>query len=182
MMVEEKLKTGDKDCLFFRSPVPDDGPEIHALLRRCRGLDINSPQNYLLLCEHFSSTCIVVEQDSRVVAFISSYVLPERHDTLFIWQLAVDKHLRGQGLAKRLFRHLLSLHNLKRIRYVEAMLNPCNKVAQPLFESLAKQCHCDMSRLTVYPASMFGNANHGEEHLVRVGPIGSVSKTMIGRR
>jgi len=170
------------DRLLFRTPVPDDGSEIHALLTRCQGLDINSPQSYLLLCEHFSSTCMVAEQDNRVVAFISSYALPERHDTLFIWQLAVDEHLRGQGVAKRLFRQLLSMRNLKRIRYVEAMLDPGNKVAQTLFASLARKCHCDLDRLTVFPASMFNDAGHGEQHMVRVGPIGSVSKTMIGRR
>jgi len=182
MIVEKIQDAGSTGCLFFRTPVVNDAPAVHALLVRCGGMDINSRQSYLLLCEHFASTCVIGEQDGHIVAFISSYILPERHDTLFVWQLAVDQDLRGQGVAKKLFRHLLSRRNLKRIRYVEAMVNPSNKVARPLFQALAKECHCEMDGLMVFPAEMFGGGDHDKEYLIRVGPIGSVSKTLIGRR
>jgi len=182
MMIESPQDTKSEACLIFRSPAVRDAPAVHTLLKRCEGVDTNSRQSYLLLCEHFSSTCVVGEQNGRIVAFISSYTLPERHDTLFVWQLAVDAELRGQGVAKRLFRHLLSRRNLKRIRYVEAMLDPANKVARPLFEALAKECHCEMGGLAGFPAEMFAGEEQDSGYMVRVGPIGSVSKTLIGRR
>jgi L-2,4-diaminobutyric acid acetyltransferase len=182
-MLAESLQTiRESGRLIFRSPTANDSSAVHKLLQRCMGMDANSRQCYLILCEHFASTCVVAEQGDNIVAFISAYVLPERHDTLFIWQIVVDKGLRGRGIAKKLLRHLLSRPNLKRMRYVEAMLNPSNKAAQPLFRALAKECKCSIDEMMTFPADLFGEENRDQGNLIRVGPIDSVSKTLIGRR
>jgi len=90
--------------LSFRAPVANDGTAMHALVERCKPLDVNSQYCYLILCEHFPSTCVVVEEGSEVVGFITAYIPPGKRDTLFIWQVAVDARLRGQGLAKKMLR------------------------------------------------------------------------------
>ncbi|MDX8404648.1 MAG: diaminobutyrate acetyltransferase [Mariprofundus sp.] len=180
MLTENDLKTKDAGCLLnelsFRSPVANDGPAMHALVERCKPLDVNSPYCYLILCEHFSSTCVVVEVNNEVVAFVSAYVPPEKQDILFVWQVAVDARMRGQGLAKKMLKSLLSRPDLKRTTYVEGTVNPSNEASRALFKSLARDCSCTYDEELIVPAEMFGEGNHEQENLMRVGPIDRVSK------
>jgi L-2,4-diaminobutyric acid acetyltransferase len=177
MLTGNKLETKEAGRLSFRAPVANDGPVIHALVERCEPLDINSRYCYIILCEHFSSTCVVVEQDDDVVAVITAYIPPDRSDTLFVWQVAVDVRLRGQGLAKKMLNHLLQRNHLKHIQYVEATVNPSNDASRSIFKSLAKVSQCAIDEALIFPAQMFGQGNHEQENLIRVGPMGSVSKT-----
>ena len=165
---------------MFREPVADDGPAISALVKRSKPLDLNSRYCYLILCEHFSSTCVVVEHEKRIVAFMTAYILPEHRDTLFIWQIAVDADMRGKGLAKKMLRHLLGRPILKGIRYTEATVSPSNDASRALFHALARDCGVDLSESMLFPAALFGDTGHEQENLIRVGPIGPVSKTRIG--
>ena len=181
MLTRNDLETKEAGRLSFRDPVANDGPAVHALIERCKPLDLNSRYCYLILCEHFPSTSVVVEEAGAVVAFISAYIPPERRDTLFVWQVAVDARLRGKGVARKMLRHLLSRPNLKRASYVEATVNPSNEASRSLFKALSRECSCTMSEQLLFPARMFGNEGHEQENLIRVGPIDSVSKTLIGR-
>ena len=95
-------ETKQDPSLVFRKPGVSDGPTIYDLVTRSKPLDVNSRYNYLLLCSHFANTCAVAESDATVQAFISAYVPPEQPDTLFVWQVAVDASLRGQGVASPL--------------------------------------------------------------------------------
>jgi len=180
--------------LSFRQPVAADGPAMHALVERCKPLDVNSRYCYLILCEHYSSSCIVAEMDGEVVAMMTAYVLPERRDTLFVWQIAVDARLRGRGVARKLFAHLLKRRNLMNITTIEATVNPSNDASRALFHSLAKACGCGVEETPLFEARLFDSAGfdhagadhaegeHEQENLIRVGPIYSVRKTLIGRR
>ncbi|MDX8410174.1 MAG: diaminobutyrate acetyltransferase [Mariprofundales bacterium] len=161
----------------FRSPVANDGLAMYALVERCKPLDVNSRYCYLILCEHFPSTCVVVEEDSEVVGFVTAYTPPEKQNTLFVWQVAVDARLRGQGLAKKMLKTLLSRPRLKRVSYIEATVNPSNEASRSLFKSLAKDCSCAFHEKLIFPASMFGQGNHEQENLMRLGPIDSASKS-----
>ncbi|MDQ6992611.1 MAG: diaminobutyrate acetyltransferase [Mariprofundus sp.] len=157
--------------LSFRNPVANDGPAMHALVERCKPLDVNSLYCYLILCEHFSSTCLVVEDNNEVVGFITAYIPPEKRDTLFVWQVAVDARLRGQGIAKKMIRTLLSRSNLMRTSYIEGTVNPSNEASRSLFKSLAKDCSCAFDEDLIFPAKMFGEGDHEQENLMRVGPV-----------
>jgi len=177
MLTRNELETKEAGRLSFRAPVADDGPAMHALVDRCKPLDLNSRYCYIILCEHFASTCAVVELDGEVAAMITAYVPPEQCDTLFVWQVAVDAHLRGQGVAKKLMRHLLGRNNLQNIRFVEATVNPSNDASRSLFHSLAHDRSCQIDENLLFDAAMFGEGDHEQENLIRVGPIDSVSKT-----
>jgi len=185
-MLATKIQSKEAGRLSFRQPVAADGPAMHALVERCKPLDVNSRYCYLILCEHFPSSCIVAELDGEVLAMMTAYVLPERRDTLFVWQVAVDTRLRGRGVARQLFAHLLKRRNLKNITTIEATVNPSNDASRALFHALARDCGCDVDETPLFDASLFadehGTGDHEQENLIRVGPIYSVRKTLIGRR
>ena len=180
MLTGNDQKPRQAGRLSFREPLADDAPGIYALVERSKPLDLNSRYCYLILCAHFASTCVVVEQDGDIVAFATAYILPERRDTLFVWQIAVDATMRGQGLAKKMLRRLLARPVLKGVRYIEATVNPSNKASRALFQSLADDCSVAIAESPMFAAELFGDSDHEPEHLLRVGPIGPVSKTMIG--
>lgn len=169
MLTKNELK--EEGRLLFRPPVAGDGPCMHALVERCKPLDVNSLYCYLILCEHFSSTCVVTEVDGEIAAMMTAYIPPERPDTLFVWQIAVDASLRGRGVAKKQFAHLLERECLAGIRYIEATVNPSNDASRGLFHSLAASYDCEVTENELFPASMFGEGDHEQENLLRVGPV-----------
>lgn len=181
MLTGNDSGTKEAGRLSFREPVANDGPVVHALIERCKPLDLNSRYCYIILCQHFSSSCVIAERDGEMVGCVTAYIPPEQRDTLFIWQVAVDANVRGQGLAKRMLRALLSRSHLNSIRFIEATVNPSNEASRSLFRSLAAQGKCEMSESLIYPAEMFGDGDHEQENLLRVGPLHSVGKTLIGR-
>jgi L-2,4-diaminobutyric acid acetyltransferase len=182
MLATNRKQSKEAGRLFFRQPKAGDGPTMHALVERCKPLDVNSRYCYLILCEHFSSTCIVAEMDGEVVGMLTAYVLPEQRDTLFVWQVAVDSRLRGKGVARLLFSHLLKRPNLKSITTIEATVNPSNDASRALFHALARECGCGVGESPLFEAGLFGEGGHEQENLIRVGPIYSIRKTLIGRK
>lgn len=182
MLTRNEMETKEAGRLSFRAPLAQDGPGMYALVDRCKPLDLNSRYCYIILGDHFASSCVVAELDGEVAAMITAYVPPERRDTLFVWQVAVDARLRGRGVAKQMVRHLLQRRNLKGIRFVEATVNPSNDASRSLFRALSRECGCHYEESLIYPADMFGDGDHEQENLLRVGPIDSVSKTLIGRK
>jgi len=154
----------------FREPTVEDGPSIYDLINRCKPLDVNSRYLYLLQCSHFANTCAVAESDGSVQAFVSAYVRPDQPDTLFVWQVAVDASLRGQGVAGQLLVHLLARPHLNGVRHIEATVNPSNNASRSLFASLARKHGCDMHESMLFEERLLGEG-HEAEILLRVGPI-----------
>ena len=161
----------------FRKPRVEDGPSIYDLVNRCKPLDVNSRYLYLLQCSHFANTCAVAESDGSVQAFVSAYVLPDQPETLFVWQVAVDASLRGQGVAGKLIAELLARPHLDDIRYIEATVNPSNNASRSLFASLARKSNCEMTESMFFEAELLSDGTdegaHEAEILLRVGPIKS---------
>lgn len=161
--------------LTFRSPTPDDAAGIHQLIDQCKPLDLNACYAYLLLTHHFADTCLLAEADGQPVGFVSAYCPPNHSDLLFIWQVAVHPDARGQGLAKQLLTHLLDQSHLRHIRFVDTTISPSNQASQALFRALAHHLDCPIQQQELFPASLFGGAQHEAEDLYRLGPIPSVS-------
>jgi len=171
MLTGTAKATSNAGRLCFREPVADDGPAIYALVDRSKPLDLNSRYCYLILCEHFSSTCVVAEREGELLAFMTAYVPPEQPDTLFVWQIAVDAALRGQGVAKRLLAEALARPAMQKIRFVEATVNPSNDASRGIFQSLARRYDTDISESLLFAESLLGDSDHEQENLIRVGPF-----------
>lgn len=159
----------EPDPLLFRTPDLADGVAITQLIKDCPPLDQNSTYVYLLLCSHFSQSCIVVQHQDQLVGFISAYLHPEKKDTLFVWQVAVHDSMRGQGLAQRMLDQLLSRPSLQHTRYVETTVDPDNLASRRLFESLAERHHTAINEYDFFEAEHFIEPQ--VEPLLRIGPF-----------
>ncbi|QDT29200.1 diaminobutyrate acetyltransferase [Gimesia panareensis] len=158
--------------LIFREPRVEDALAISRLIKRCPPLDVNSTYATLLLCRDFSDTCVAVEQDSEILAFLSAYRPPHREKTIFIWQAAVDSRLRSQGIGSRMLDDLLSRESLADVNYLETTITPSNQSSQKLFRKLAKRLNTECRSNKGFSADLFGEVEeHEAEDLYQLGPF-----------
>ncbi|MCV0399821.1 MAG: diaminobutyrate acetyltransferase [Nitrosarchaeum sp.] len=153
----------------FRTPLVSDAYSIHKLVRDNKPLDENSLYLYVLLCHHFSDTCVVAEHDSRVIGFLSAFVSPKASDTLFVWQAAVDAEFRNQGIAKELVFSALSQTGPS-VRYVEATVTPSNTASLKFLQNFATELDAEFKKKPLFSSEILGK-DHEQEDLVRIGPI-----------
>ena len=160
------------DTHTLRAPAKLDGCAIHELVRACPPLDVNSLYCYLLLCEHFSATCIVAESaEGEIDGFVSAYIPPGRPDCLFVWQLAVHERARGQRLALRMLNDLLSREALHNIAFVETTVGPDNAESRSTFAALAQSYEARLVESELFPPALFGAQAHEDERLLRIGTL-----------
>ena len=167
MISAETNREQGGDC---REPVAADAVAICGLVARCRVLDPNSTYCYLLLATHFAATCAVAVRGGRIVGFVSGYLLPREPSTLFIWQVAVDPAVRGQGVALRLLAAILDRPACRAVRHLEATVTPSNAASWALFRALARDRQARIERRRHISSADLGGT-HEPEDLVRIGPF-----------
>jgi L-2,4-diaminobutyric acid acetyltransferase len=156
----------------LRRPTDGDGYPLHQLVARCQPLDRNSVYCNLLQCTDFADTAIAAEDaDGRLVGFISGYRPPSRPDTLFIWQVAVDAPMRGQGLALRMLLALVERLASQGVRYLETTISPDNGASRALFERAFQRLNAPSSSRTLFSRAVHFAGLHEDEVLYRAGPF-----------
>lgn len=157
--------------LTLRQPERRDGAALHRLVASCPPLDLNSRYAYLLFCHHHARTSVIAESGGAIVGAITAYVPPAQPDTLFVWQVAVAPHMRGQGLATHMLDHLgLQWLAQRQLRWLETTISPGNDLSQNLFTGFARRHGAGCTTVTLFTAADFGESDHEEECLYRIGP------------
>jgi L-2,4-diaminobutyric acid acetyltransferase len=159
--------------LAIRRPRASDGQALHELIASCPPLDRNSLYCNLLQATHFGDTAAVAELEGEMVGSVTGYLMPQRKDTLFIWQVSVDERARGRGLAKRLIRHILGRSHLEDVRRIETTIEPDNAASWGLFTSLAQDLDAPANRQTLFDRDLHFGGAHNDEILLRIGPFGA---------
>ena len=159
--------------VMLRRPTDGDGYNLHQLVARCQPLDTNSVYCNLLQCSDFADTAIAAENaQGELVGFISGYRPPSRPDTLFVWQVAVDSSMRGQGLALRMLLALTErVAREHGVRYMETTISPDNAASQALFKRAFDKLGADCTRRTLFSRAEHFAGQHEDEVLYRAGPF-----------
>ena len=157
--------------LKLTPPSAEDGAAVFNLVAQCPPLDPNSMYCNLLQCSHFSATSVAAKQGDELVGFISGYLIPQRPNCLFIWQVAVSEKARGHGLATRMVQHILARPVCQQVNYLETSITETNQASWALFQGLAKKLNADLHTSVLFDQKQhFANA-HDTEMLVKIGPI-----------
>ena len=153
------------------APEASHGADIHRLVAACKPLDLNSRYAYLLLCEHFADTCALARRGDQVVGFVSAYRPPDRDDTIFVWQVAVDAGTRGKGLAASMLQQILERPQVRECRFLETTVSPSNTPSRRLFHGLAHRLNAVLTESPLFAQDAFGEEDHECEMLIRIGPF-----------
>jgi L-2,4-diaminobutyric acid acetyltransferase len=157
---------------ILRNPSTRDGLAMFRIARESEALEENTAYAYLLLATHFSDTCLVAERNGDLVGYVAAYRPPAHPESIFVWQIGVDRAARRQGLARRMLLHLLTLPACWNTKYLESTVTPSNKASRGLFESAAAQLGVPHRWSKGFEREDFGDGDHEPENLFRAGPIG----------
>jgi diaminobutyrate acetyltransferase len=160
---DDAASSGSPDGLEFRCPDVVDGVRMWEIARDSQVLDLNSSYAYVLWCRDFAATSVVAVDTGRVVGFVSGYVRPQRADTLFIWQVAVDAGERGRGVAGRMLDRLLDRLRPDGVMRLETTISPDNTASQALFTALARRRHTDITKHHLFAPEHFPDSHEAEE-------------------
>ncbi|MGE0680499.1 MAG: diaminobutyrate acetyltransferase [Candidatus Binatia bacterium] len=142
------------------------------LVRDSGVLDVNSPYSYLILCQHFSETCLVAEIAGELVGFVTAYRPPVTSNVIFVWQIGVARSMRGRGIGLTILEALVKKEAANGISFLEATVTPSNAPSQALFRALAQQLHTQCEETPCFPMHLFPDETHEAEDLFRIGPFG----------
>lgn len=159
-----------RDNILFRQPDCGDGSDVWRLVRDCEPLDENSLYCNLIQCDHFADTCVVAERrpDGSLVGWISAYVLPDDPETLFVWQVAVDPAAQGQGIGKRMLRHLVGRDACNGIRRLKTTITSDNVASWSLFRSLGRSVGAELTHEPHFRRDVHFDGEHATEHMVTI--------------
>lgn len=162
-----------EDEIVLRTPVAEDGYYVHQLVARCPPLDPNSMYCNLLQSSHFAQTSVAATLAGKLVGFISGYCLPDRPDTLFVWQVAVGEAARGRGLATQMIRFILSQPACRQVSHLETTITADNQASWALFNGVAAKLDTAITSSTLFDQHTHFQGEHASELLVRIGPFSS---------
>jgi len=166
--------------LKLRTPDAQDAAPLNELLTQSPPLDNNSVHCNLLQCTHFAATSVAAVINDRLVGFISGYRLPHQPDTLFIWQVVVDKALRGGGVAKRMLRWLIDQPACKTITGLSTTITAGNGASWALFESFARESNLVPQRSLIFKSEDYFAGERADEYLLHIYPLPNRSKKSAG--
>lgn len=166
----------------IRQPAATDGARVHDLIVECPPLDANSVYCNLLQCTHFAETSAVAKADGDVVGFVAAYVPPEKQATLFVWQVAVAKRARRQGLGLAMLKTILGRMRGGRLQYIQTTISEDNEASWALFRALAEMLNAPHEVKPLFEAERHFAGTHATEHLLTIGPIGPTHLSTLGSR
>lgn len=158
------------NTISLRKPASTDGAAVNALISRCAPLDTNSLYCNLLQCFHFADTAILAELEGQPVGFISGYRLPQTPNTLFVWQVAVDKSARGLGLASRMLQALLA-NQQGEVSFLHTTITQANTASWNTFKRLARELNADFNSHELFNRDAHLAGEHASEFLIQIGPF-----------
>jgi L-2,4-diaminobutyric acid acetyltransferase len=157
--------------VVIRPPCVTDGASVNALIACCPPLDRNSLYCNLLQCTHFSATSALAEQESKVIGFASGYRLPDEPETLFIWQVAVDRIARGRALGKHLIFDILSRSVCAGVSMLKTTVTQSNAASQAMFDKIATELDAPHRRTLLFDRDRHLGGSHSSEFLISIGPF-----------
>lgn len=165
------------DGTHIRQPERGDAAAMLALVEESGVLEPNTCYAYLLVCTHFADTSIAAVNGDELRGFIAGYLIPERPDTVFVWQIGVAAAARGAGLGKRMLLELVRSPGCENVRFLETTVTPSNEPSQGLFRSFAREVDAPCNEGPGFEVEDFGESGHESETLFRIGPFGKQDKS-----
>ncbi|MFE9576937.1 diaminobutyrate acetyltransferase [Nocardia sp. NPDC006044] len=161
--------TRPEPAVTLRAPRVEDGAQLWRIAKDSAVLDTNSSYAYVLWCRDFAATSVVAEVQGRVVGYVIGFVRPQAPDTVFVWQVAVDRAQKGKGIGARLLHALLDNVAAQGVSRLETTISPDNAASVALFSSVARHRDARITKRPLFDAGVFPDS-HAPEDLYLIAP------------
>lgn len=164
------IEVYSKQNIQIKSPDSDYGYQISELIKNSPPLDLNSTYLYFIQSHYFNKTCaIAVNEVDKVIGFVSGFQDPRKKDTLFIWQVAISKDARGNGLASKLIHFILQEH--PHMQFIETTITKDNTSSISLFNKISQELNTNIIEEPFLDKTKHFLNQHDSENLFRIGPF-----------
>lgn len=164
------IEVYSKQNIQIKSPDSDYGFQISELIKNSPPLDLNSTYLYFIQSHYFNKTCaIAVNEVDKVIGFVSGFQDPRKKDTLFIWQVAISKDARGNGLASKLIHFILQEH--PHMQFIETTITKDNTSSISLFNKISQELNTNIIEEPFLDKTKHFLNQHDSENLFRIGPF-----------
>ena len=164
------IEVYSKQNIQIKNPDSDYGYQISELIKNSPPLDLNSTYLYFIQSHYFNKTCaIAVNEVDRVIGFVSGFQDPRKKDTLFIWQVAISKDARGNGLASKLIHFILQEH--PHMQFIETTITKDNTSSISLFNKISQELNTNIIEEPFLDKTKHFLNQHDSENLFRIGPF-----------
>ncbi|EED34348.1 L-2,4-diaminobutyric acid acetyltransferase [Luminiphilus syltensis NOR5-1B] len=109
--------------------------------------------------------------DGRLLGAITGHLIPERPNTLFVWQVAVHTDARGHGLGVRMLEALVKRLQPHGVEYMETTVTDDNHASWAMFGRLADNAGAELHRSVFFDRDRHFEGAHDTEFLARIGPL-----------
>ncbi len=162
--------------VLLRVPCPEDAVGVHDLVRACPPLDGNSLYCNLLQCTHWAGTSVLAERAGEIAGFVAGHRIPDRPDTVFVWQVAVAPAFRGMRLGGCMLDALLARPACSGVTHLEATLTADNRASRRLFDGFARRHGAALERRLLFDARRHFAGRYASELLLRIGPLAGAAR------
>jgi L-2,4-diaminobutyric acid acetyltransferase len=100
---------------------------------------------------------------------VSGFQDPRKKDTLFIWQVAISKDARGNGLASKLIHFILQEH--PHMQFIETTITKDNTSSISLFNKISQELNTNIIEEPFLDKTKHFLNQHDSENLFRIGPF-----------
>src|SRR3546814_5524595 len=87
---------------------------------------------------YFADHCVVAEAGGRIVGWVSGHRPPSDPRAFFVWQVAVAREGRGNGLASRMIKTLLTRPAQRDATHLTTTITDDNGASWALFREIGR--------------------------------------------
>jgi L-2,4-diaminobutyric acid acetyltransferase len=91
----------------IRTCTPDDIQKVRHFVSQCKPLGLHTGYTYWVLFHNFKESCFVMEEESKIVGYVSGLKSSTFDDVFFVWQIGVAEEMRGKGYSYLLLQKVL---------------------------------------------------------------------------
>lgn len=133
---------------MIRKLEKNDIDEVIDLVKRCMPYVVPyNPYAYWILHSYYSNTCRVAEFEGKIIGFLSAMPSMEKK-AVFIWQLCVDRELRGGGVGTRLLDSVVAATRQLGFSSIQFSIADTNRPSYSLFKRYAEKNGMKLTEMT----------------------------------
>jgi L-2,4-diaminobutyric acid acetyltransferase len=129
----------------IRTCAPGDIQKVRHFVSKCKPLGVHTGYTYWVLFHNFSGTCFVMEEEGKIVGYVSGMKSSTFDDVFFLWQIGVAEEMRGKGYSYLLLQKVLEAAKKMRCTKMQMSLEEKDGASFHAINGFAKKHNLNIS-------------------------------------